>query len=319
MNGTVSGKNGPGSGTSPDVDFDDFARTATRRHVTPPLILSAAIAVALVASFLSLAMRPDGGVEAALHPLIDRFFGNGFSRTIVIVFLTAALYGVLQLIGVVVDRERLPWLGKSGGKARSDREARGLLRALSKWRPRRQHAEGGAGAGGSADREAHGSWLALLAGRLSEPTTGLATMAGKLSGDPRDYADRYSLQRDRNAELGLLPLRFSVWVLPLLGFIGTVVGIARSIVGLEAVIAPPGAGGQSAEGLMAVLGGLQFAFDTTLLGLVTAIPIMLLQVVLGGRENEATEESRHRVLTVLASAKAGKGPAASGQDAVQAE
>ena len=276
------GATDPGSDPPSPVAFAAFARNATRRHVTPPLILSAAIAVAMVASFLAFATRPDGEGEAALHPLIERFLGNAFSRVIVIVFLTSALYGVLQLIGVVVDRGRLSLLAVDG----------------------------------SGDESRDPSWLAFLAGRPRRPYTGaVATWADRLPGDPHEIADRYSHHRSRHAELGLLPLRFCVWVLPLLGFIGTVVGIARSIVGLEVVIAPE-AGGQSAEGLLAVLGGLQFAFDTTLLGLVTAIPVMLLQMVLGGRESEVTEEGHHRMLALLASAEAGEaGPPPTGPDA----
>ena len=281
MNRSVSGKSDPGSDTSSHVAFAAFARAATRRHVTPPLILSAAVATASVTSFVSLAMPPGGDAEAAVHPLIERFLGNGFSRTIVIVFLTSAVYGALQLIGIAVDRDRLRLLGVPGGEARA-------------------------------------SWLAFLAGRPLRPHTGTAAVwADRLAGDPHDIADRYGLQRHRHAELGLLPLRFSVWVLPLLGFIGTVVGIARSIIGLETVIAP-GAGGQSAEGLLAVLGGLQFAFDTTLLGLVTAIPVMLLQMVLGGRESQVTEEGYHRVLALLASAEAGTAPPTSRLDTAPA-
>ena len=275
------GATDPGSDPPSQVAFAAFARNATRRHVTPPLILSAAVAVAMVASFLAFATRLDGDGEAALHPLIERFLGNAFSRVIVVVFLTSAIYGVLQLIGVVVDRDRLSLLAVAG-----------------------------------SDGEARASWLAFLAGRPRRPYTGaVATWADRLPGDPHDIADRYSHHRSRHAELALLPLRFCVWVLPLLGFIGTVVGIARSIVGLEAVIAPE-AGGQSAEGLLAVLGGLQFAFDTTLLGLVTAIPVMLLQMVLGGRESEVTEEGHHRMLALLASAEAGEaGSPPAGPDA----
>ena len=235
------------------VAFAAFARRSTRRHVTAPLILSAALAVALVASFVSLSMRLDGDTGMVLEPFVERFLGSGFTRAIVIVFLTAAIYGALQLIGIVVDRDRLRWLGLPDGEYRT-------------------------------------SWLALIAGRPFRPRTGGAVLwADAAQNDPHEIADRYAVQRHRHAELGLLPLRFCVWVLPLLGFIGTVVGIARSIKGLEGVI-DPGTGGRSAEGLLSVLGGLQFAFDTTLLGLVTVIPVMLVHMILGGRESEQTEE-----------------------------
>ena len=263
----IPGKLDPGSQAPSHVAIATFARTSTRRYVTAPLILAVALAVALAASLLPLAARLDGETGAVLQPFVERFFGNGFSRAIILVFLTSALYGALQLIGIVVDRDRLRLLGLLDGKT-------------------------------------HASWLALIAGRPFRPCAD-ATVRWTDGGtsDPHEIADRYAVQRHRHAELGLLPLRFSVWVLPLLGFIGTVVGIARSVNGLEAVIAPA-AGGQSTEGLLTVLGGLRFAFDTTLLGLATVIPVMVLQMILVGRESEVTEESRHRVLALVTSAEA---------------
>ena len=242
------------------VAFAAFARATTRRHLVPPLILSLSVAMAVVASISPLTAWIDGEREATLRPLVDRFLGNGFSRTMFVVFLTSGFYGLLQLLGIRVDRSRIRSLG----------------------------------VGGTTDR----SWLACLAGRPLRQVVSPALQGEEFTDDPTDLADRYSLQRHRYAELGVLPLRYTVWVLPLLGFIGTVVGIARSITGLEAVIAP-GAGGQATEGLLVVLGGLRFAFDTTLLGLVTVIPVMLLQMVLGGRESQVTDEAHHRVLSLL--------------------
>ena len=251
------------SGLDPSVSqvaFAAFARATTRRHLVPPLILSLAVALAVVASISPLTAWIDGERGAALGPLVDRFLGNGFSRMMFAVFLTSGFYGLLQLLGIRVDRRRIRLLGVGG--------------------------------------ETNRSWLACLAGRpLRQGARG--TLQGeRFTDDPAQLADRYSLQRHRYAELGTLPLRYAVWVLPLLGFIGTVVGIARSITGLEAVIAP-GADGQAAEGLLVVLGGLRFAFDTTLLGLAAVIPVMLLQMVLGGRESQVSDEAHHRVLSLL--------------------
>ena len=264
MNRRTSVEAESGSEPPPHAAFAHFVHAATRRYVTPTVILSAAAAAALFATLLPLAMSLNGDGETTLQPLLERFLGNAFCRAIVILFLASALYGTLQLIGTVIDRARLRFLG-------------------------------------SPDDDAPSSWLALLTGRPLRPhIRGGSRWTERIWDDPHEIADRYSLQRGRYAEMGLLPLRFAVWVLPLLGFIGTVVGIARSIIGLEAVIAP-GGGEQSAKGLLTVLGGLQFAFDTTLLGLVAVIPVMLLQMILGGRESAVTEEGRHRVLALLKS------------------
>lgn len=242
------------------VAFAAFARAATRRHVVPPLILSLAVAIAAIASISPLTAWIYGEREATLRALADRFLGNGFSRTMFAVFLTSGFYGLLQLVGIRVDRSRIRSLG----------------------------------AGGTTNP----SWLACLTGRPLRQGTNRTLQGEEFTEDPTELADRYSLQRHRYAELGMLPLRYTVWVLPLLGFIGTVVGIARSITGLEAVMAPD-VGGQATEGLLDVLGGLRFAFDTTLLGLVTVIPVMLLQLVLGGRESQVTDEAHHCVLSLL--------------------
>ena len=265
MTRAVPGESNRGSPAPSHLAFATFARTSARRYAAAPLILAASVAVALVASLMPLAMRLDAETGAALYPLVERFFGNGFCQAIVALFLTSALYGALQLVGSGVDRDRLR-------------------------RP------------APPDGEMRASWLALVAGRpIRWRADATSLLSGRDESDLREFADRYAVEYQRQAELGLLPLRFAVWVLPLLGFIGTVVGIARSINGLEAVIVP-GAGGQSAEGLLTVLGGLRFAFDTTLLGLATVIPVMLLQMILVARESEVTEESRHRVLSLSTSA-----------------
>lgn len=251
---------------SSQVAFASFADAATRRYVAPPLILSFALSGAAIASFTGLAMPLDGEPGARLQPLVERFFGNGFSRTILLLFLGAAVYGVLQMIGVMIDRGRLRPMGRSGGL----------------WE--------------------RFSWLACLAaGRPGE-----TEWTGGWIGAPHDLAHRYSAQRRHYVELGMLPLRFAAWALPLLGFLGTVVGVASAIGGLEIVISA-GPENRPTDGLRTVLGGLTFAFDTTLLGLVAVIPVMVLQMFLGGHESVVTEEGRHRVLALLAKAEPEEG------------
>lgn len=64
-------------------------------------------------------------------------------------------------------------------------------------------------------------------------------------------------------------LGYVAWALPLLGFIGTVIGISAAIGDLGGIV-------ESGDSALAnVIGGLEFAFDTTLAGLVTVIPVML--------------------------------------------
>ena len=256
------------SGPSTEADAlalsPSFALALARRYVLPPLILSLVVSTAAVTSCLVLAVPLEGEIGTTLNPLFDRFLGNEFSAAIVVVFVAAAIYALLQHMGVVIDRKRLLLLD-------------------------------------SPSCSTYSSWLALLSGRCFRPDDDSDALEAIISDDSHDTAERYGLQRCRYVEQGLTPLRFVVWVLPLLGFIGTVVGIAGSISGLESVISNDG-GGQASEGLITVLDGLRFAFDTTLLGLATVIPIMALLMSLERREDALTGQGRGRVQTLLAGA-----------------
>ena len=247
----------------------------TRRYVTPPLVLSCVVSIAVMTSFLDLVVPVDGELGEALNPLFDRFLGNAFSTAIVVVFLSAAVYAAFQALGVAVDRNRLRFL---------DSPSRDRSSALA-------------------------SLLALLSGRTARPDTGSGDREAALDDDPYTVGERFGLQRRRYVDRGLAPLRYVVWVLPLLGFIGTVVGISDSIAGLGSVIASDG-GGQATEGLMTVLDGLRFAFDTTLLGLATVIPVMAFLTILERLEDTLTGQGRDRVQGLLAA----PAPGAAGND-----
>ena len=252
-----------------------FALALTRRYVTPPLVLSCVVAVAAMTSFLDIAVPLEGELGDALNPLFDRFLGNAFSTAIVVVFFAAAIYAALQALGVAVDRNRLGFLDASS-RARST----GLA-----------------------------PLLALLSGRSTRPDTGSGDRMAAIDDDPYTVGERYGLQRRRYVDRGLAPLRYVAWVLPLLGFIGTVVGISDSIAGLGSVIASDG-GGQATDGLMTVLDGLRFAFDTTLLGLATVIPVMAFLTILERVEDALTGQGRDRVQALLAA----PAPGAAGSD-----
>lgn len=115
-----------------------------------------------------------------------------------------------------------------------------------------------------------GSLYCFVSGR-SAGATHLQDTNGMMTGD--QVLELLTLRRQRE----FLPLQYIIWVLPMLGFIGTVWGIASSIGGLTGLV-----GGQrgGSENVQAVLSGLQFAFDTTLLGLVGSVPLMLILAAL---------------------------------------
>ena len=79
-------------------------------------------------------------------------------------------------------------------------------------------------------------------------------------------------------------VRGFIWAIPVLGFIGTVLGLSEAIGGFGSVLAQ----GTEIEGLrmslQGVTAGLAVAFETTLIGLVAAVAIQLLLTALRKQE-----------------------------------
>jgi biopolymer transport protein ExbB/TolQ len=77
-------------------------------------------------------------------------------------------------------------------------------------------------------------------------------------------------------DAGYTLLRAFIWVIPLLGFIGTVTGISSAVLGLDSSLKTSSGGGaeQLMSGLGLVTAGLATAFDTTFLALVMAIVLL---------------------------------------------
>ena len=73
---------------------------------------------------------------------------------------------------------------------------------------------------------------------------------------------------------GYTLLRAFIWAIPILGFIGTVMGISHAVSGLNASIGGGGGGEQLMAALGVVTSGLAIAFDTTLIALALAILLL---------------------------------------------
>lgn len=77
-----------------------------------------------------------------------------------------------------------------------------------------------------------------------------------------------------------------IWAIPVLGFIGTVLGLSQAVGGFGAVVA----GGADLDALKGALGGvtggLATAFETTLIALVAALLLQLLMTLLQQKEEE---------------------------------
>lgn len=69
--------------------------------------------------------------------------------------------------------------------------------------------------------------------------------------------------------------RILVWAIPLLGFIGTVVGISQAVNGFSGFLAEAGDVEKIKEGIGVVTTGLAVAFDTTLLALLLSVLVMI--------------------------------------------
>lgn len=229
-----------------------------------PLSLSAAVTGAFVASFYSL-LRGDTGLVLWMRETFANLLTNPYCNVILFVFVFFACFAVLQAAGMWLDG-----------------------RTIDQLRP------------GSTDAPVAQPWWATIIVRAtghSHQEAALAPNAPKIE-HAQEAADVLALpfqqaaeRRERIAGDRFVPLEFAVWVLPLLGFIGTVIGITQAIHGLE----PMFAGAQAVDDLSRqkgfgdVMSGLKTAFNTTLLGLTGVIPIMMALHALRiahGRQNE---------------------------------
>lgn len=125
----------------------------------------------------------------------------------------------------------------------------------------------------------------LLGGKGS----GLASfVAGRFDAAPFDPTAPSLMHEvaEEQLSLNLAPVQFGIWIMPLLGFIGTVLGISSAIGGLEQML-PNGSGMQAEDSIRTVMSGLRFKFNTTFVGLSLVIPLMLFMVWLRalGRRN----------------------------------
>jgi biopolymer transport protein ExbB/TolQ len=85
-------------------------------------------------------------------------------------------------------------------------------------------------------------------------------------------------------------LKGFIWAIPVLGFIGTVLGLSQAIGGFGSVLGETDDIGQIAASLQVVTGGLATAFETTLAALVAALVIQMLFTFLKKAEEEFLDE-----------------------------
>ena len=86
-------------------------------------------------------------------------------------------------------------------------------------------------------------------------------------------------------------LKGFVWAIPVLGFIGTVLGLSQAIGSFGAVLGASADVSQIKAGLGDVTAGLSTAFDTTFIALVFALIIQLLMTAVKKKEEDFLDES----------------------------
>lgn len=235
------------SASGPPLDLDRAGGLFSERQIALPLAVAALLTLAAYLTFLH--FLDPGRLPTAL----SRYLDNGYCQLMIAIFVVALLYGVLQYLGL-----------------------------LGEYRHLRQRF----GANGTDPAPETPDWLGFLSGRRHQDEQGAPAALQRWYAKVRSRADFVHLSdyvltvRGQQHQHNFAPIGFAIWVLPLLGFIGTVVGITRAIGGLQQSVTPSDMAG---SGLGGVLGGLGFAFDTTFVGLVLVIPTMLLLMTLRAR------------------------------------
>jgi len=149
----------------------------------------------------------------------------------------------------------------------------------------------------------------ILADRLFEPLP-----AGRerdriitLLRDCREAGQDFALKRlemfldleQQSSEDSFRVPQVLAWTVPMLGFLGTVWGIALSLGNFTAVMGDVDNIQQIKAGLGTITAGLGIAFDTTLLGLLFAIIITGCTTLLQRRENACLDQLERTALDVL--------------------
>ncbi len=122
-------------------------------------------------------------------------------------------------------------------------------------------------------------------------------------GDVDDILRSQAQQDESAMETSYALLYGFVWAIPVLGFIGTVLGLSQAIGSFTNILKEANDFSAVAEGLRTVTGGLATAFDTTLIALVAALVIYLLLTMVKKSEEEfldhCTEYCLHHIVDRL--------------------
>jgi biopolymer transport protein ExbB/TolQ len=128
----------------------------------------------------------------------------------------------------------------------------------------------------------------------------------KMTGDTQRSHEYFRHQIDIDAEAtssGYTVVRIFIWAMPILGFIGTVVGISLAVGDFSGFLSGDIDDIELVKLELAnVSNGLSFAFNTTLLGLVTSLVAMLFTTYMQRRSEELTRSVEEVCLGIVAGA-----------------
>ena len=108
-------------------------------------------------------------------------------------------------------------------------------------------------------------------------------------GRASDFIDVFRVQSENDEsyiESSYTLIRGFIWAIPVLGFIGTVLGLSQAIGGFGKVVSQGAELAELKSSLGLVTGGLATAFETTLIALVASIIIQLLLTFIKKREED---------------------------------
>jgi len=110
-------------------------------------------------------------------------------------------------------------------------------------------------------------------------------------GEVRDVGAVLESQADADAnavQSSYTSIRALIWVIPVLGFIGTVIGLSDAIGSFQGVLERPEGGDAASirDRLTPVVLGLRTAFETTLVALLAAVAIQLISTFVYRREED---------------------------------
>jgi biopolymer transport protein ExbB/TolQ len=102
---------------------------------------------------------------------------------------------------------------------------------------------------------------------------------------------RTQAEFDENAmETSYSLVRGFIWAIPVLGFVGTVMGLSQAVGGFGEVLSKTADPSQLAEALKLVTSGLATAFETTLVALLFALVLQITMTFLHKNEEEFLDE-----------------------------